>query len=101
MNRSNFLQTNLNNFGFSTVTSVRNNCPNCHKPYFDMGESTNPISICECYKKQQKFVQMPMLMGWVCPKCNGGVAPGVDRCPCTPVPYYGGYWTTGDIIVTQ
>lgn len=93
MNISNFLQTNWNNFG--------NNCPNCHKPYFDMGESTNPTSICECYKKQQKFVQMPMLMGWVCPKCNGGVAPGVDRCPCTPITYYYGTCTTGDIIVTQ
>ena len=24
--------------------------------------------------------------GWRCPSCNGGNAPDVSRCPCTPMP---------------
>jgi hypothetical protein len=22
--------------------------------------------------------------GWICPACGGGVAPQIERCPCTP-----------------
>ena len=26
------------------------------------------------------------LYGWVCPKCNSGVAPTMKRCPCVTLP---------------
>jgi hypothetical protein len=28
--------------------------------------------------------------GWICPVCNGGVAPMAQRCPCVPQPYVWG-----------
>ena len=25
-------------------------------------------------------------VGWTCPRCGGGVAPGINRCPCVSIP---------------
>jgi len=74
-----------------------NKCQKCHRPFWDMGESTAPIPVCECWKMNQPNVPYqpypyqpfnipaPIQMGWKCPCCGGGVAPGVERCPCTPI----------------
>ena len=37
-------------------------------------------------KKMKKIYETQITttpVGWTCPRCGGGVAPGIDRCPCT------------------
>ena len=35
------------------------------------------------------------LTGWKCPTCGGGVAPFIQRCPCTPPsPQWDDWWNT-------
>lgn len=34
-----------------------------------------------------KITNPSIFYGWTCPKCGGGNAPHVQRCPCTPMPY--------------
>ena len=39
----------------------------------------NPNLICATHQ----FVPLTYVAtGWICPVCRGGVAPGVERCPC-------------------
>lgn len=102
----------MNNFDSQSINFISvgepyygNICKKCNKPFWDTGESTAPISTCECWKKQFEPFQPyqpfqpytppynePVKMGWKCPCCGGGVAPGVERCPCTPLQTL--TWTT-------
>jgi hypothetical protein len=62
------------------------NCPTCQKPYWDDGKSTSPKQTCKCYEKYEKYMTPTIIqVGWQCPCCGGGVAPGVERCPCKPM----------------
>lgn len=36
----------------------------------------------------QAMMQPPV--GWLCPRCGAGVAPGVEACPCWRTTYTGG-----------
>lgn len=37
------------------------------------------------YKKNPLEDTVYKKEGWVCKVCGGGVAPGVERCPCMPM----------------
>jgi hypothetical protein len=50
-------------------------------PFYYPGEPTTPVVPQPFYVQPQ-----PPRMGWVCPKCNQGIAPDVLVCPCTPIP---------------
>ncbi len=55
-------------------------CEKCGLPYWDDHRSTVNKLTCKCQ------IQNHFLLGWKCPNCGGGVAPGVTRCPCVPLP---------------
>ena len=90
----NTITSNINYMQAGDFFINPNTCRTCHKPYFDMGESSVPVQTCQCYQTYNT----PILMGWKCPCCGGGVAPGVERCPCTPIKTYYTTTTTGPYI---
>ena len=61
-------------------------CPDCGKPYVYVGdviEGQEP-DICKC-RNQEKIYQpysVPIMQGWVCPKCGQGMSPYANSCPC-------------------
>ena len=61
-------------------------CEKCNLPFWDDHKSTCAKQTCKCKRETIPVLPMVPLYGWVCPSCGGGCAPGVNRCPCTPIP---------------
>ncbi len=74
---------NNNSINYISVGDCSLKCPTCHLPYYFYQFGTAPVETCKCWLNPP--LQAPFQMGWKCPICNGGVAPGVERCPCTPI----------------
>ena len=58
--------------------SNSNKCYKCGKE-LTTGDTDNLCSECRASKPS------PLLTGWVCPVCGGGLSPYTTRCPCQPL----------------
>lgn len=88
-------------------------CHKCFKPYSWTSLAKRGMLVCQCkndlnntsnvddlfQKGFEKYNKQPLtwrdlnslpkpkpLTGWICPVCGGGVAPGVQKCPCLVQP---------------
>ena len=75
------------NHEMKNTTGGNYNCPSCGYSENDLvyrGSKTvpdfNQITPNQSTEEKQNNLK---LTGWICPKCNRGISPFVDVCPCT------------------
>ena len=64
-----------------------NHCQNCGGSYGGICGQHTGCRACECVPAINIVSPQPMLMGWICPNCRGGMSPFAQRCPCMDPPF--------------
>lgn len=81
--------------GSFTVSAVDPACPECaqitggcakHCWVTTITAPAIPIRVGEQYSVPSAW--SPFATGWICPRCSAGVAPHIEKCPCS-TPYRG------------
>ncbi len=57
-------------------------CNECRLPLWEDPDFTGYNYTCKCSSHKKVTTAQ---VGWICPKCDSGVAPNIERCPCVSI----------------